>query len=161
ILSPDRAGEHPGGVMIARVKDGESSIGASNDVASISASLATALPQQNAGRSLVVVPLRTQVLGMLEQALPLVQFFSALVLLIACANLANLMFARAAAARADMSIRVALGARRSDLARLYAMEALVISCSGALLGLALAWIGRDALAAMAPRHAALLARVTI
>ena len=161
ILAPDRAGEHPGGVMIARVGDAQSVGAVTSEVASLSASLAAALPQQNGGRSMVVVPMRAQVLGMLEQAVPLVQFFSALVLLIACANLANLMFARAAAARTDMSVRVALGARRSDLARLYAMEALIIAGGGALLGLVLARVGRDGLAAMAPRQAALLARVTI
>jgi putative ABC transport system permease protein len=161
ILAPDRAGEHPGGVMIARLRDAVSMNASASAVASTSAALASSLPQQNGGRSLLAIPLRTQVLGMLEQVLPLVQLFSALVLLIACANLANLMFARAAAARSDMSIRVALGARRSDLARLYAIEALVIAATAALLGLVLARLGRDALSAMAPRHGALLARVTL
>jgi predicted permease len=161
ILAPDRPGEHPGGVMIARLADGRTAATASTEVAGVSAILATSRQEQNSGRTLIVVPMRDQVLGMIGRALPTLQLFSGLVLLIACANLANLMLARATAARADTAMRVALGARRADLLKLFAAEALVISAGGAALGLALAWGGRELLAAMAPRHTALLDRITI
>jgi predicted permease len=160
ILAPDRVGEHPGGVMIARLADGRTAATAATEVASVSTMLSAAHPESG-GRTLIVVPMRDQVLGLIGGALPILQLFSALVLLIACANLGNLMLARAAAARADTAMRIALGARRAHLLRLSAAEALVISAGGASLGLALAWGGRELLAAMAPRHTALLNRITI
>ena len=161
ILADDQPGAHPGGVMIARLAKGRTVDAAMSEVAALATMLAASLPQQNAGRTLVVVPMREQVLGMIGRALPTLQLFSGLVLLIACANLANLMLARATAARADTAMRVALGATRANLAKLFAAEALVISAGGALLGLTLAWTGRELLVAMAPRHTALLDRITI
>ena len=157
ILAPDAAGGHPGGVMLARLAPGQTAGTAAREVTR----LAARLPEPIPGRTYVVLPMRDQVLGMIRPALPVLQLFSLLVLLIACANLANLMLARAAAARTATAVRVALGATRLDLLRLFAAEALVMSIGGAAAGLALAWAGRDVLAAMAPRHAALMSRISI
>ena len=161
ILAPDRPGEHPGGLMIARLADTRTVATAAAEVGAISASLSSSLPNRNEGRTLIVVPMREQVLGMLGRVLPLLQLFSFLVLLIACGNLANLMLARAAAQRGDDAIRVALGAGRMDLVRLHALEVLIIAGAGALLALALAAGGRQMLIGMAPDQAALLSRVAI
>lgn len=160
-IAPDRPGEHPGGVMIARLANGRTAAAAAREIAGVSASLAASRQQENNGRVLVVVPMRDHVLGLIGPALPVLQLFSGLVLLIACANLANLMLARAAAARSETAMRVALGARTAHLLRLSAAEALVISAGGAALGMALAWGGRELLAAMAPRQTALISRITI
>ena len=157
ILAPDRPGEHPGGLMIARLADNRTAQAAAAEVTAIS----TSLPNRNEGRTLLVVPMREQVLGLLGRVLPLLQLFSILVLLIACGNLANLMLARAAAQHGDDAIRIALGARRVDLVRLHAMEVLIIAGTGALLALALAAGGRQMLAAMAPGPAALFSRIAI
>ncbi len=74
------------------------------------------------------------------------------VLLIACGNVANLLLARAAARRREVAIRSALGARSGDLARQFLMESLVLSGSGALLGLGLAFGGLRLLAALKPEN---------
>jgi predicted permease len=65
----------------------------------------------------------------------------ALILLVACVNLANLMLARSAARGHEMSVRVAIGANRAALMRQVLAESLVLSCTGALVGLAFAYWG--------------------
>ena len=74
---------------------------------------------------------------------------SALVLLIACANIANLVLVRGIARRTETSIRMALGAQRTRLIRQMLTESLVLSCLGGLAGLAVAYAGTKALLAMA------------
>ena len=157
ILAPDPPGGHPGGVMIARLAAGRDAESARAEVTA----LASQLPGRAPGRAYSVTSMRDHALGLIGPALPVLQLFSLLVLVIACANLANLMLARAAAARTDTAMRIALGASRRDLVRLQAVEAFIVSACGAAAGLALAWLGREMLAALAPRHTALVARLTI
>ena len=121
--------------MIARLANGRTAAMASTEVASVSAILATSRGEQNSGNTLIVVPMREQVLGMIGPALPILQVFSGLVLLIACANLANLMLGRATAARADTAMRLALGAQLSDVLRLVLGHGLKLTLIGAGLGL--------------------------
>ncbi|WP_187142980.1 ABC transporter permease [Terriglobus albidus] len=78
---------------------------------------------------------------------------SALVLLIACANIANLMLVRGMARRAETSIRMALGAQRTRLIRQMLTESVVLSCLGGFAGLLVAYAGTKVLLAMAFPHA--------
>ena len=84
-----------------------------------------------------------------KDRLDLLQWIAALVLLIACANIANLLLVRGMSRHAEFSIRSALGAHRSRLVRQLLTESVVLSCMGGLLGLAVSYLGAHALLVLA------------
>ena len=86
-------------------------------------------------------PLRQQLSGRNASELIVLQFAVALVLLIALANVANLLLTRLSARRAELATRTALGARRGDIARQLLTEAALLAAIGAVLGIAGAWFG--------------------
>ncbi|HEY8996429.1 MAG TPA: ADOP family duplicated permease, partial [Edaphobacter sp.] len=88
-----------------------------------------------------------------EKSLTMLQMVAAFVLLIACANLANLMLVRGVARRQEMSVRSALGASRSRLVREMLVEAVVLAIIGGLLGLAVAYVGVKGIVALAMKGA--------
>ena len=161
VLGHGDAGSLPGGVTIARIGRGATPRSAQAEADALSTRLAQDLPEANRRRTLSILPMRDQVLGALAPALPLLQGFAALVFLIACVNVANLILVRSASQAAETAVRVALGARAMDLAKVLLAEGVVLSAAGSGAGLAIAWTGRALLARLNPAPSAILERIEV
>jgi predicted permease len=101
---------------------------------------------KSAGFTIDVRPLRTLLAGDHSRMLVLLQLAVGLVLLIACANIANLMLTRLSARQKELSVRTALGASRSRLARQLLIEAVLLALAGAVLGIGIALAGQKLVA---------------
>ncbi len=123
---------------------------ARSEMKAIAARLEHVYPETNAGTGVVVKPLLENLLGSYGTNLTLLLGAVGLVLLIACANLANLFAARGAARAREFAIRAAIGASRARIVRQLLIESFCIALAGGALGLLFAIWGRDALVAFAP-----------
>jgi predicted permease len=135
-------GEHSM-AAIARLKPGVTVRQAQAQLDTIAARIAELYPADSAGWGAAVVPLREETVGDVRK--PLVMLFGAVVfvLLIACANVANLMLARTVDRRKEIAIRTAFGAKRTRIIRQVLSESLLISVSGGALGLIVAHFGTE------------------
>jgi putative ABC transport system permease protein len=111
------------------------------DLAAVSTTLQQTYPRENVGWSAELIPLRDDLVGDLRRALLVFAGAVGLVLLIACANVANLMLARGATRQREIAIRVAVGAGRGRLVRQVLTESLVLAAVGGILGAALSYFG--------------------
>ncbi|HEY9231340.1 MAG TPA: ABC transporter permease [Blastocatellia bacterium] len=140
-LPLDRRGGHWLSVL-ARLKAGVTLAQAQQEMNLIQARIEEQFPQQNVGSQVAVIPLLEQTVGRnLQTALWVLWGVIAAVLLIACANVANLTLARAAARQKEIVIRLALGASRWRVVGQLLAENLLVALAGGWLGLLLAWCG--------------------
>ena len=135
---------------VGRLRPGRKLSDAQTDLSRIVRLLAGEYPQSNGGNAAEVVPLKDAVLGNIRPALYLLLGAVAFVLLIACANVANLLLTRGTTRRHEIAMRTALGAGRIRIMRQLLTESLLLSFIGGGAGLALAALGTNLLYRNAP-----------
>jgi len=139
-----------GFAAVARLKPGVVLAGAQADLDAISRGLETAYPQTNEKRGVEISPLEIELARPIRPALQTLMAAVVFVLLIACANIANLLLARSEAGRREIAVRTALGAGRGRLIRQLMTESCVLTFVGAAAGLLLARAATPLLIAKSP-----------
>lgn len=145
---PNRRGSHfvEG---IGRLKDGVSVDQARAEMNALMTQMGREHPSDQ-GWTVLVIPLYTEIVGRTRPLLLVLLGAVGLVLLIACANAANLLLARASARQRELAVRLAMGASRARVLRQILTESVLISCVGGMLGLILALSGVKLLVSLLP-----------
>jgi len=138
--------------VIGRLAPGSTIDAARRDMAAISTRLGETYPESNKDWTVTLVPLLDQIVGKLRPALVALMAAVIFVLLIACANVANLTLARGYARAREVAVRGALGASRRRIAAQMLTENVVIALIGGIVGVAIATLGVKALRALAPAN---------
>jgi len=146
---------------IGLLKPGVTISQAQSELDAIAARLATQFPVTNKGWSVKLEPLQTVLVGNVRPAFMVLIGAVSLVLLIACANIASLLFARNTARQREIAIRTALGGGRSRLLRQLLTESLVLALAGGLVGIFLANAGVELLKQLGPQSLPRLDEVNV
>ena len=144
-----------------RLAPGITTVQASSEMHLIDQQLATQYPDNNKNRNTVLISLHQEVVGESRNALLILFAAVSLVLLIACANFANLLLARAAERERELVIRTALGAGRWRLIRQLLTESVLISLAGGAVAALIAWWGTSLLVALKPQNLPRLQEITV
>jgi putative ABC transport system permease protein len=138
--------------VLARLQPGVELAQAQTEQRAIAGRLEQQYPDRNKGWTINAFALQDEVVRNVRPALLLLLAAVAFVLLIACANVSNLLLARAAARQKEMAIRLALGAPRARLLRLLLTESLLLALAGGAVGLALAYLAMRAFISFSPAN---------
>ena len=147
--------------VIGRLAPGATRDQAQAQLTGVMAELSKRHPDTNAGLGANVRPLHEEIVGDIRPVILLIQIAVAVLLLIACANVAHLLLGQAAGRQAEIAMRVAMGADRSRIVRQLLVETLTIAVPGGIAGLFLAMAGVRALIAVAPANLPRLSEIQI
>ena len=147
--------------ILGRLADGQTLDRENERLSLIASRLEHAHPKWNEGIGVQMVPAREQLVQGARRTLWVLFAAVVFILLIVCVNVAGLLMARAAGAEADVAVRLALGAQRLSIVRLFLSEALLLSIGGGVLGLLVTYVGVETIQRWGPANLPRLNEISV